>query len=110
MAIVQGRENVVRAFRALLLGQNSGKIMVRDARQGLRLPILMMPPDKQKDFEDLEASELFCSTCKRAMPVRKRLFLVLLDKEIFDYVCTRCGSVVGKKEQPWRRPAQWSRI
>jgi len=70
----------------------------------------MMPPDKQKDFEDLEASQLFCSTCKRAMPVRKRLFLVLLDKEIFDYICTRCGSVVGKKEQPWRRPAQWSRI
>ena len=69
----------------------------------------MMPPEQQKDFEDLEASQLFCPTCKRAMPVRKRLFLVLLDKEIFDYVCTRCGSAVGKKEQPWRRPAQWSR-
>jgi hypothetical protein len=37
--------------------------------------------------------------------VRKRLFLVLLDKEIYDYVCTGCGSAVGKKEQPWRRPA-----
>ncbi len=49
----------------------------------------MMPPDEQKDFEDLEASQLFCSTCKRAMPVRKRLFLVLLDKEIFDYICTK---------------------
>jgi hypothetical protein len=70
----------------------------------------MMPPDEQKDFEDLEASQLFCSTCKRAMPVQKRLFLVLLDKEIFDYICTRCGSVLGKKEKPWRRPAQWSRI
>jgi hypothetical protein len=70
----------------------------------------MMPPNEQKDFEDLEASQLFCSTCQRAMPVRKRLFLVLLDKEIFDYICTRCGSVVGKKEKPWRRPAQWSRI
>ena len=34
----------------------------------------MMPPDEQKDFEDLEASQLFCSTCKCAMPVRKRLF------------------------------------
>ena len=45
----------------------------------------MLPPDEQKDFEDFEASQLFCSTCKRAKPVRKRLFLVLLDKEIFDY-------------------------
>jgi hypothetical protein len=65
----------------------------------------MMPPHRKKDFEDLEASQLFCPTCKRAMPVRKRLFLVLLDKEIYNYVCTGCGSAVGKKEQPWRRPA-----
>ncbi len=70
----------------------------------------MTPPERQKDFEDLEASELFCPTCKRAMPVRKRLFLVLLDKEIYSYVCSGCGSMVGKKEQPWRKPAQWSRI
>jgi hypothetical protein len=65
----------VVTFRALPLGQNFGKMMVRDPRQ-----------------------------------MRKRLFLVLLDKEVFDYVCTRCGSVAGKKEQPWRRPAHWSRI
>ena len=69
---------------------------------------MMMPPDQQKDFEDFEASQLFCLACKRAMPVRKRLFLVLLDKEIFSYVCVGCGSVLGKKEQPWQRPAQWS--
>ena len=70
----------------------------------------MVPPDRPKDFEELEASQVYCLTCKRAMPVRKRLFLVLLDKEIFDYVCTGCGSVVGKKEQPWRMPNQLSRI
>ena len=70
----------------------------------------MMPPDEQKDFEDFEASQLFCPTCKRAMPVRKRLFLVLLDKEIYSYNCAGCGSAVGKKEQPWQRPAQWSRF
>ena len=40
--------------------------------------------EQQKDFEELEASQLFCPTCRRAMPVRKRLFLVLLDKEMFD--------------------------
>jgi len=70
----------------------------------------MMPPDEQKDFEDLEASQLFCPTCKRAMPVRKRLLLVLLDKEIYSYICAGCGSAVGKKEQPWQRPGRWSRF
>ena len=69
-----------------------------------------MRREQQKDFEELEASQLFCPTCRRAMPVRKRLFLVLLDKEMFDYICTGCGSVVGKKEQPWRSPPQCSRI
>jgi hypothetical protein len=32
MPIIVARENVVRAFRALPLGQNSGKITVRDTR------------------------------------------------------------------------------
>ena len=30
--------------------------------------------------------------CKAAMPVRERLLLVLPDREIFDYLCTACGS------------------
>lgn len=62
----------------------------------------MMPPRNRRDFEDLEASQLYCPTCKRAMPVRKRLLLVLLDREIFDYVCAACGSLVGKKEAQLR--------
>jgi hypothetical protein len=32
----------------------------------------MMPPGNRQDFEDLEASQLYCPACKRAMPVRKR--------------------------------------
>jgi len=32
------------------------------------------------------------------MPVRERLLLVLPDKEIFDYLCTECGSSVGSRE------------
>jgi hypothetical protein len=62
----------------------------------------MIPPRNRKDFEDLEASQLYCPVCKRAMPVRKRLLLVLLDRETFDYVCARCGSLVGKKEEQLR--------
>ena len=32
------------------------------------------------------------------MPVRERLLLVLPDREIFDYLCTACGSSVGRRE------------
>ena len=32
------------------------------------------------------------------MPVRERLLLVLPDQEIFDYLCTECGSSVGRRE------------
>jgi len=32
------------------------------------------------------------------MPVRERLLLILPDKEIFDYLCTGCGSSVGQRE------------
>ena len=93
------------AFPALPLSQNSGKMLMGEAR--LRASDSDMRPEQQKDFEGLEASQLFCPTCKRAMPVRKRLLLVLLDKEIFDYICNGCGSMVGKKEQPWQRLTQW---
>ena len=60
----------------------------------------MIPTRQPHDFEELEASQIYCPKCRAAMPVRKRLLLVLLDKETFDYVCTRCGSPVGKKEEP----------
>jgi len=70
----------------------------------------MMPPGKRKDFEDMEASQLYCPVCKRAMPVRKRLLLVLLDREISDYICARCGTALGKKEEPPGRPGQPFRI
>ncbi len=41
---------------------------------------------------------LYCEKCKAAMPVRERLLLILPDKEIFDYLCTGCGSSVGQRE------------
>lgn len=54
-----------------------------------------------ESFDQMEASLLLCPTCRRAMPVRKRLLLVLPEGEKFDYVCTQCGSVAGDKiERP----------
>ncbi len=52
----------------------------------------------QQQFENFTASSLYCEKCKAAMPVRERLLLVLPDKEIFDYLCTECGTSVGRRE------------
>jgi hypothetical protein len=52
----------------------------------------------QQQFENFTASSLYCQKCKAAMPVRERLLLVLPDREIFDYLCSSCGSSVGRRE------------
>jgi hypothetical protein len=51
-----------------------------------------------RQFESLRASSLYCNKCRKAMPVRERLLLVLPDKELFDYLCTGCASSVGQRE------------
>jgi hypothetical protein len=58
----------------------------------------MSPPPQQQQFENFTASSLYCEKCKAAMPVRERLLLVLPDKEIYDYLCSGCGSSVGSRE------------
>jgi hypothetical protein len=53
---------------------------------------------QQKQFENFTASSLYCEKCRAAMPVRERLLLILPEREIFDYLCTGCGSSVGQRE------------
>jgi hypothetical protein len=53
--------------------------------------------DRRSDFDQFEASELYCATCKQAQPVRKRLLMVLPTGNKFDYLCSVCGSSVGDK-------------
>lgn len=53
---------------------------------------------QQQQFENFTASTLYCEKCRAAMPVRERLLLVLPDRELFDYLCTGCGSSVGQRE------------
>ena len=53
-----------------------------------------------KQFENLEAVTLYCRQCAQAMPVRKRLLLVMLDHELYEYLCTGCGSSLGQKKEP----------
>ena len=51
-----------------------------------------------RQFDQFRASSLYCGSCKKAMPVREKLLLVLPDKELYDYLCTGCGSAVGTRE------------
>ena len=51
-------------------------------------------------YGSLEASLLHCPRCRQAMPVRKRLLLVLLDGEKHEYVCQRCGTPCASKMEP----------
>jgi len=51
-------------------------------------------------YQSLEASLLHCPRCRQAMPVRKRLLLLLLDGEKHEYVCQRCGTSCGSKIEP----------
>jgi len=48
-------------------------------------------------FKEFEASSLFCSRCRQATPVRKRLLLVLPTGNKYDYTCSVCGNAVGGK-------------
>jgi hypothetical protein len=54
----------------------------------------MMQPRKPA-FERMEASLLACPRCKVAVPVRKRLLLVLPEGDKYEYLCPRCGSTCG---------------
>jgi hypothetical protein len=48
-------------------------------------------------YGSLEASLLHCPQCRQAMPVRKRLLLVLREGDKHEYVCQRCGTPCASK-------------
>lgn len=52
---------------------------------------------KRETYSDFDATELYCPKCKRAVPVRKKLLLVLPGGDKYDYTCTYCGTSVGDK-------------
>jgi hypothetical protein len=49
-------------------------------------------------FEEFQASVLFCGRCQQPRPVRERLLLVLPDGELHEYLCSACGSSVGSRK------------
>ncbi|MBI2943520.1 MAG: hypothetical protein HYY25_04910 [Candidatus Wallbacteria bacterium] len=56
------------------------------------------PPRAPRQFRNLNATQLFCPTCQRSMPVREKLALYLPTGALYHYVCAQCDSVLGKKE------------
>ena len=52
---------------------------------------------RRPDYDEFEASELYCSRCGQARPVRRHLLLVLPTGKKFEYRCSVCGHSLGKK-------------
>jgi hypothetical protein len=67
-----------------------------------------------QQFGGFTASELYCPKCQRSQPVRERLLLVLPTGELHEFLCSRCGTSLGKRTvtgpavttTPARRPAR----
>jgi hypothetical protein len=53
----------------------------------------------EQSFDQFNATLLYCNQCRRAMPVRERLLLVLPDGDLYDYTCQGCNSSIGSKTE-----------
>ncbi len=53
---------------------------------------------EQKQYEELEVSEVYCPRCKTARPVHRHLLLVLPTGNKYEYRCAACGTAVGGKD------------
>jgi hypothetical protein len=55
-------------------------------------------------YEEFDATELYCQRCKQAVPVRKRLLLVLPEGDKYEYLCAFCSATVGTKTDRQVKP------
>jgi hypothetical protein len=63
-----------------------------------KLPRTSIRPTREGGtYKEFDATELFCPRCRRAVPVRKRLLLVLPEGDKYEYLCAVCSSTVGTK-------------
>ena len=60
----------------------------------------------QPAYGQFEASSLFCPRCRQAVPVRKRLLLVLPDGDKYEYLCSFCSFSLGTKMEFEERDIQ----
>ena len=62
--------------------------------------------NENRQYDALEASELFCPTCRTAQPVRRHLLLVLPTGNKYEYRCAVCATSVGGKDDSDNREYQ----
>jgi hypothetical protein len=55
-------------------------------------------------YKDFDATELYCPRCKRAVPVRRRLLLVVPEGDKYEYLCAICSQSVGTKIDKQQSP------
>jgi len=55
-------------------------------------------------YKEFDATELYCPRCKLAVPVRKRLLLVLPEGDKYEYLCALCSTTVGTKMDQQAKP------
>jgi hypothetical protein len=64
-----------------------------------KLSVANRPPETKEAgmYKEFDATELYCPKCKRPVPVRKRLLLVLPEGDKYEYLCAVCLETVGTK-------------
>ena len=73
--------------------------------KNLRIPPgAFREPEPEGMYKDFDATELYCPRCKQAVPVRKRLLLVLPEGEKYEYLCGFCAESVGTKIDKQAKP------
>ena len=55
-------------------------------------------------YKDFDATELYCPRCKQAVPVRKRLLLVLQEGDKYEYFFANCDETGGTKIDKTEKP------
>jgi hypothetical protein len=53
--------------------------------------------EQPDQFRSLNASLLYCPSCRVATPTRERLLLVLPTGNLYEYLCQHCGTSTGSK-------------
>ena len=69
----------------------------RSTPPGARAQAATPQEDPNAQFRSLNASLLYCPTCREATPARERLLLVLPSGNRYEYVCSYCGTSTGEK-------------
>jgi hypothetical protein len=72
----------------------------------MKKPPARSKPSPTAAYDQFEASALFCPRCREAVPVRKRLLLILPDGDKYEYLCSYCSFSLGTKMEFEERDIQ----